>query len=97
MGIVEKNGDQGSAAKIVAAFGPTLTSEYTLPKPSRIVPCRLRYCLISIDLYAVETEPYLHDCQPLTPKDYAKDKVLAERLWHISEDLVGEKFSLSTI
>ncbi|KAL9044646.1 MAG: hypothetical protein Q9214_002232 [Letrouitia sp. 1 TL-2023] len=46
------------------------------------------------DLPAVDTEPFFHDCQPLAPKDYASDKALAEKLWHVSEDLVDQKFPL---
>ncbi|KAI0846665.1 NAD(P)-binding protein [Daldinia vernicosa] len=37
---------------------------------------------------------YLSDCQFFPSADFAKDLNLAERLWHLSEDLIGEKFNL---
>ena len=37
---------------------------------------------------------YLDDCQISDPHEWAKDEVAAERLWKLSEEIVGEKFSL---
>ncbi|KAL2022172.1 hypothetical protein VTK56DRAFT_6001 [Thermocarpiscus australiensis] len=37
---------------------------------------------------------YLTDCQITEPSPHAKDPVAADRLWKLSEELVGEKFSL---
>ncbi|KAI1383742.1 retinol dehydrogenase 13 [Hypoxylon trugodes] len=37
---------------------------------------------------------YLADCQFFPSADHAKDPSTAERLWHLSEDLIGEKFDL---
>ncbi|KAI0110634.1 retinol dehydrogenase 13 [Hypoxylon sp. NC0597] len=37
---------------------------------------------------------YLADCQFFPSADYTKDRNIAERLWHLSEDLVGEKFDV---
>ncbi|KAI1134767.1 retinol dehydrogenase 13 [Hypoxylon sp. FL0543] len=37
---------------------------------------------------------YLADCQFFPSADYTKDRDVAERLWHLSEDLIGEKFNL---
>ncbi|KAI0022616.1 hypothetical protein F4780DRAFT_733698 [Xylariomycetidae sp. FL0641] len=37
---------------------------------------------------------YLDNCQFCECADFAKDPEVAERLWHLSEELVGEKFSL---
>ncbi|KAI8957307.1 NAD(P)-binding protein [Daldinia sp. FL1419] len=37
---------------------------------------------------------YLSDCQFFPCADFAKDPNIAQRLWSLSEDLVGEKFSL---
>ncbi|GAB1318319.1 Short-chain dehydrogenase/reductase-like protein [Madurella fahalii] len=37
---------------------------------------------------------YLSDCQFKEPFGHAKDPFAAERLWKLSEELVGEKFSL---
>lgn len=37
---------------------------------------------------------YLKDCQIEDPAPHASDPEIAERLWHLSEDLVGQKFSL---
>ncbi|OIW25578.1 oxidoreductase-like protein [Coniochaeta ligniaria NRRL 30616] len=38
---------------------------------------------------------YLKDCQIQEPAPHASDPKLAERLWHLSEELVGQKFQLS--
>lgn len=37
---------------------------------------------------------YLKDCQIEEPAPHASDSKIAERLWHLSEDLVGQKFKL---
>ncbi|KAL0468067.1 retinol dehydrogenase [Neurospora intermedia] len=37
---------------------------------------------------------YLVDCQVSDPHPHAKDEVAAERLWKLSEEIVGEKFTL---
>jgi hypothetical protein len=36
---------------------------------------------------------YLDDCQFKRPSKWASDPKKAERLWELSEDLVGQKFS----
>ncbi|PQE17068.1 hypothetical protein CJF30_00003772 [Rutstroemia sp. NJR-2017a BBW] len=41
-----------------------------------------------------ESSRYLHDCNPTPPAPYADDQELAEKLWKISEEIVGEKFAL---
>jgi hypothetical protein len=38
---------------------------------------------------------YLADCQLAPAAEYATDAKIADRLWVLSEELVGEKFSLS--
>ena len=38
---------------------------------------------------------YLHDCQPFNPASYASDRGIAEMLWHLSKDIVCQRFSLS--
>ncbi|KAH8886421.1 NAD(P)-binding protein [Thozetella sp. PMI_491] len=37
---------------------------------------------------------YLNDCNFEEPAAHAKDPVVAEKLWHLSEELVGQKFAL---
>jgi hypothetical protein len=37
---------------------------------------------------------YLSDCKFAEPFAHASDPVAADRLWKLSEELVGEKFSL---
>ncbi|KAH9889648.1 hypothetical protein F4778DRAFT_753614 [Xylariomycetidae sp. FL2044] len=38
---------------------------------------------------------YMSDCQFCPPADFARDESIAERLWALSEQLVGEKFVLN--
>ncbi|KAH7393219.1 hypothetical protein BKA64DRAFT_709571 [Cadophora sp. MPI-SDFR-AT-0126] len=40
---------------------------------------------------------YLHDCQMKRPSKWAVDLVSAQRLWNVSEELVGEKFDLGNL
>lgn len=37
---------------------------------------------------------YLSDCQITEPTPHASDPVAADRLWKLSEELVGQKFPL---
>ncbi|KAL7629812.1 hypothetical protein AAE478_001335 [Parahypoxylon ruwenzoriense] len=37
---------------------------------------------------------YLADCQFFPTAEFAQDPEIAQRLWHLSEDLIGEKFCL---
>jgi hypothetical protein len=37
---------------------------------------------------------YLSDCQIAEPSVHANDPVAADRLWKLSQELVGESFSL---
>jgi hypothetical protein len=37
---------------------------------------------------------YLDDCQLTDVQPFAKDKVTAERLWHLTETLTGKAFAL---
>ena len=39
---------------------------------------------------------YLNDCQLAEPAEWANDAKAAERLWRLSEDIVGQKFELTT-
>ena len=46
----------------------------------------------------IETQPYiLENCQPEQPAAYASNMAKAERLWALSEELVGEKFDLKAL
>lgn len=38
---------------------------------------------------------YLSDCQIAEPAEWASDAKAAERLWRLSEDIVGQKFELA--
>ncbi|TVY65565.1 Short-chain dehydrogenase TIC 32-chloroplastic-like protein [Lachnellula suecica] len=65
-----KNGDQGAATALVAAFDPGLDG-------------------------TKGNEVYMADCQLAEAAPHAVDAEMAERLWGLSEELVGEKFALS--
>ncbi|KAK7888290.1 hypothetical protein LTR67_009168 [Exophiala xenobiotica] len=39
---------------------------------------------------------YLSDCQVAEPAAHARDPIAAERLWKLSEEIVGQKFNLGT-
>jgi NAD(P)-dependent dehydrogenase (short-subunit alcohol dehydrogenase family) len=42
-----------------------------------------------------QTKIYLEDCQLKDAAPYATDKKLAEKLWELSENLVGQKFTIA--
>jgi len=37
---------------------------------------------------------YLSDCEIVEPAPWAKDPAMAEKLWTMSEELVGERFHI---
>ncbi|KAK8120012.1 uncharacterized protein PG998_004638 [Apiospora kogelbergensis] len=39
-------------------------------------------------------EPFISDCQVVEPMAWAKNPEFAEKLWKLSEDLIGDKFDL---
>ena len=70
-----------------AAFEPSLRGETT-------TPIRPMYMLISLKDH---NGAYLQDCHVADPwtdtiKPWATDKVEAEKLWKLSEKLVGQEF-----
>lgn len=77
MKLTNKTYDQDSATTMIAAFDPELTVRSPLPA------FRLRLSTPSITAYPgrkfeAHAVPYLHDCQPAAPKDYASDRGLLE-------------------
>lgn len=43
---------------------------------------------------SINSGDYLEDCSPAQPEAHVKDKQKAEKLWILSEKLVGQKFDL---
>ena len=43
---------------------------------------------------SINSGEYLEDCNPAEPEAHAMDKQKAEKLWVLSEKLVGQKFDL---
>jgi hypothetical protein len=80
-----KNGDQGAATALVAAFDPGLNG-----KCQMICVVKLILSLWLLDPEARET--YMADCQLAEAAGHATDPVAAERLWKLSEELVGQEF-----
>lgn len=64
-------------------------SHYLFEHPS-CVRRRGKLTLSPVDIKGL----YLKDCQIEEPAPHASDSKIAERLWHLSEDLVGQKFKL---
>lgn len=46
---------------------------------------------------ALSNAAYLYDCQVVTPSEAEADKGNAERLWELSERLVGQSFFENTV
>lgn len=51
------------------------------------------WCLVLV----VSDGVYLDDCHFKRPSKWALDPVFAERLWKVSEEMVGEKFELEIL
>ena len=43
---------------------------------------------------SINSGEYLEDCNPAEPEAHTMDKQKAEKLWVLSEKLVGQKFDL---
>ena len=79
--------DEGSSTTMVAALDPALNGKYSCAMRIR----RGRHTdTLALDIKGL----YLKDCQIEDPAPHASDPKLAERLWHLSEELVGQKFKL---
>ena len=92
MGLMNKTYDQGSATTMVAAFDPQLTGTFT--SAGFQIEIILSITTYPDCVFEADTVLYLDDCQPTAPKDYASDARLAEKLWHLSDDLVVQKLFL---
>ena len=82
-----KSQDQGAATMLVAAFDPALNGESASNEVQKAGQ------VLTIDC-AESSGVYLNDCQIAEPAPHASDKQAAEKLWHLSEELVGEAFDL---
>jgi len=80
---VWKTADQGAATLVVAAFDPKLSCGRSVPLGGGLET--------NIKILA-ENGVFLDDCQMKRPSKWASDIGKAERLWHLSELLVDEKF-----
>jgi hypothetical protein len=82
-----KNAQKGAAPALIAAFDPALNGEFDdrcLSNGTDVVDSNTSHGV------------YLVECQFGTAADFAVDPEAAERLWWLSEMLVGEKFSLDS-
>ena len=87
MGMFVKNLDQGGATTLVAALDPALNGKLGL----------LRECWgrrLCADRLRADTKNgvYLSDCQFVAAEPYAIDETNADKLWTLTEELVGQKF-----
>ena len=73
--------DQGAATTLVAAYDPRLEGKIAFIKHTDMFTC-------TIDCDGT----LLHDCQFIAPAAHASDLKVADRLWRLSEQLVGESF-----
>ena len=86
-----KSPDEGSSTTLVAALDPALNGEL-LPSTHFRNLSHVQLTLLAAEVGGL----YLSDCQFAEPFAHARDPVAADRLWKLSEELVGEKFSLES-
>lgn len=89
-----KTVDQGAATTLVAALDPAFGGMYP---DAEIVshPYHHRHLKSrnNRNMSAATTGPFLMDGKPAEVKEYAQDQEKAQKLWHLSEKLVGQKFN----
>jgi hypothetical protein len=84
-----KSPQAGCATHLVAAFDRTISGKFC-SNCGEIKKTRLDKRLMG---HAEYNGYYMEDCNIVRPlKQYAADKNKAERLWKMSEEMVGEKF-----
>lgn len=81
--------DDGAANLVYAAFDPYLFRELTK---------RFPLCIFRLTLISAHNGAYLQDCRVGDPwtdtiKPWATSSVEAERLWKLTEQLVGQSFN----
>lgn len=79
-----KTVEQGSSTTLTAALDPSLDSKFCITYMPAIV-------LTRISLGA--SGAFLDDCNPAKALDYASSPGNAEKLWALSEEIVGERFT----
>lgn len=93
---VWKSLDQGAATMMVAAFDPALSGMINQSTALWTISRGL-ISVANIEMLAVVSNPsniYLSDCQLAQPAPHVLKEETAERLFHLSEELVGMKFYL---
>jgi hypothetical protein len=84
-----KTQDQGAATMLVAAFDPALNSTCTHGQ------MLTRNSIVAKQAFVTEMSGiYLNDCQIAEAAAFATDRNIANRLWYLSENLVGQRFDL---
>lgn len=78
-----KSVDGACATTVAAAIDPSLEGKI-IPDPADS---------IHMLIYVESSGAYLDDCKPTPPTPGASRPENAEKLWNLSEKLVGEKFS----
>ncbi len=79
-----KNGQEGCATGLVAALDPAVNG-LLLKLPSEIA---------GANEYIGKSGAYLIDCNIMPAVEHATSPELAEKLWKLSEELLGEKFAI---
>jgi hypothetical protein len=85
-----KTADEGSSTTLVAALDPALNGRLAWVLQPMSFGGSTDTCLGITEVKGL----YLSDCQLAEPFPHASDPVAADRLWKLSEELVGERFSL---
>ena len=83
-----KNIPQGASTILVAALDPSIQCK----SKHDIMEQELEECL-TVDL--AQSGAYLDDCQIGTAAEYAQNKENSEKLWKLTEEIVGQKFPVS--
>lgn len=86
---VWKSLEQGTSTTLVAALDPALKGKY-------IPTLGLNHTssMLILGNHTDHSGVYLSDCQITETAEYTTNPDYAERLWELSEKLVGQKFDL---
>lgn len=66
--------------------------EFVMDKPKSLEQGVATSCVAAVADIAGPSGSFLTDCQPIEVSEYASDEAMVEKLWEMSEQMVGEKF-----
>lgn len=84
--------EQGTSTTLVAALDPALKGKYISLHSVHLLLPNSQPPLNNTNTPSAHSGTFLSDCQIFKTADYTTNPQYAEKLWTLSEKIVGEKF-----